>query len=358
MELFIRRLKRALNKLFSFSLLTIILALSIMFSGVILLNFKRVQAFYYVYAGDKQARQENYDEAIKSYNKALEFFPGHVKARYNLGNIYAAYEDYESALNAYQNTLVYDPEYINARLGSGIILAEEMINLDGAINEYNKAIQINAPFINIPLIYNNKQFIMNAKAIAYYNMGLAYRDKSLLYNPDSLEANDFLARAADSYKQSLKINPKSYDAQYNLALTYHLMGTTQEALEGYCKAMLLAPLNYEAYYNLAVLLRERGQYDLAADEFERAGNLSNFKGDTFKAAFIYDVLNDVSQIAIAQHGFESKKIMDRLNVEIGKDAESIKESEVKAATLAELEKVLLKRLKTCSVCKSYLEIKN
>lgn len=355
MELFLRKLKRAIEKFFGVSFVVVLLVIIFLFSGAIFLNFKRLSAFCYVYVGDKFSQKYEYQEAINYYKRALELYPGHIKARYNLGNIYVAYEDYDSAIDCYNNVLLYNPNYINARINLGILLAEERADLDSAINEYTKAAQVRIPLINIPLIYDNADYIKKEKAIAYYNMGLAYRDKSLLFNPDSIESRNFLINAVDSYKQSLDLNSKDYDAQYNLALTYHLLDRYSDALGGYCKAMLIAPLNYEAYYNLAVLLRQKKQYSEAADELERAGNLSGLWGDTYKAAFIYEVLNEVSAMAIAQHGFESEKVMERLDKKLGEEAKNIDSPETKAVTVEDLEKALTERIKTSSVCKAYLE---
>ena len=128
-----------------------------------------------------------------------------------------------------------------------------------------------------------------------------------------------------------------------------------DAVEGYCRAMLIDPRSYEAYYNIAILLRQKGKYTEAAEEFKRAGNLSSFEGETSKASFIYDVLNEVSAMAIAQHGDESEKIADRINSDIKKETDDINDPEAKALTVEELEKVLIKRIKTGSVCKEYLE---
>ncbi len=358
MELFFRRLHRAFEKLFGFSFFVGIIVVIFVFSGFLLLNFKRIGAFFYVYKGDKFCEKRMYQEAINYYQHALELFPAHVKARYNLGNIYAAYEDFDSAIECYQNTILYAPNYINARINLGIILAEERAELDVAIEEYIKAVNTKIPLIKIPFIYNNYDSVKNSKAIAYYNMGLAYRDKSLLYDADSIESKELLYKASDAYSKSLDINPLNYNAQYNSALTYHLLNLYSEAIGGYCNAMLIEPLNYEAYYNLAVLLRQKGKYAEAADEFKRAGNLSSYEGSTSKAAFIYQVLNEVSTMAIAQHGYEPEKIMDRLDTDVpDKYEEEDNNYEERALTTEELEKVLANRLKTKSICKAYFEDK-
>jgi tetratricopeptide (TPR) repeat protein len=352
MQLFIQRLLKAFKNLFSFTFLIVIIVICL---GLLFFNYKKIESFWYVYEGDKYVRIQDYQNAINAYSKALELYPSHLKARYNLGNIYVSYEDYDSAIECYNTVLMYDPNYINARINLGIILAEEKTDYDRAIEEYRRAAEVQIPIINIPFIFKNASYIKKEKSIAYYDMGLAYRDKSLLYKHDSQASREMLMNAAESYKMSLELDPKSYDTQYNLALTEHLLGFYSEALRGYCKSMIIAPLNYEAYYNLAILLRQRGKFSQAAEEFRTAGNLSSIQGDTYKAAFIYEVLNDVSATAIAQHGFESKKVMDRLDTSLGKEAKSINDPETRALTVDELEAVLLKRIKTASVCKAYLE---
>jgi len=355
MELFFLKFKRAFRRLFGFSFFMAAIVLALIFSSVILLNIKRLGAFAYVYVGDKFYQKSEYQESIDYYNRALELFPGHVEARYNLGNIYAAYEDYDSAINCYKEVLKYDSKYINARINLGIILAEEKTDFDAAIAEYTQAAETKIPLINIPFIYDNAKTIKTEKAIAYYNMGLAYKDKSLLFGSDTIEARNCLLKAIDSYTNSLKLRKGNYDTQYNLALTYHLISMYTDALKSYCRAMLIAPLNYEAYYNMAILLRQQGKYAEAADEFRRAGNLSSIEGDTYKAAFIYSVLNEVSTLAIAEHGFEPEKVMDRLNIDMGKETSKIEDDDTRVLTVDDLEKVLVKRIKTGSVCKAYLE---
>jgi len=355
MELFIKKFKKATGKMFGFSFLVAVVVVLFMFSATVFLCVKNVGAFCYVYIGDEYVKKHKFEEAIDFYQRALELYPRHVKARYNLGNIYVAYEDFDSAIECYEKALSYNPNYINARISLGLILAEEKTNPDMAIDEYNKVVQYHPILINIPLIYNNVKNITEGKAIAYYNMGLAYRDKSLMQIQDSMEARDFLNQAADCYRESLKLQPKNYNAQYNLALTYHLLENYTQAIEDYCQAMFIAPLNYESYYNLAVLLRQKGRYSEAMEEFKNAGNLSNLEGDTYKSSFIYGVLGEVSQMAIAQNSSIPETKSEKIENKLEEQYAEIKKEEENAVTPEELEKALVKRLKTSSVCKPYLD---
>lgn len=350
MNLFIRKLGRAAQKLFFVLFILVILFACYLFYDKILVYLIHSHSFVQVYLGDKEYRQGKYQEAIDHYRKALELFPKHIKARYNLANIYVVYEDFPGAVEEYYKVLSYDPGYLNARLSLGIILSEEFLDFDKAIEEYGRIVNAQSNFVNIPFIYDNRTQVIKAREIAYYNMGLAYRDKSMLFSSDTLEYNSLLLKATDCYEKALKLNPNNYDAQYNLALTAHLLGLYTDALTGYCKAMLIAPLNYEAHFNLAILLKQKNMYKESFEEFKDAGSLVAYKGYTFQAAQIFSMLNEVSKMAIAEHGYEPEKVVKRLDAEIEKNTLG-PDDEV---TVNELEAAIKKRIKTASVCKSYL----
>lgn len=351
MNLFIRKLGRAFKNVIIFCVLLVMLFLGFVFHEKLFNYVVHGQSFYLVYLGDREYKEKNLQEAIDYYIRALELYPGHVRARYNLANIYVDYEDFPQAIKEYETVLEYDPSYLNARINLGIILAEEVFDFDRAIGEYKKVTQTKVGFINIPLLYDNREQLLTAKAIAHYNMGLAYRDKSMLSTPYSTEYRQLLNNAADSYKNSLKLNPDNYNAQYNYALTAHLLGLYTEALSGYCRAMLVAPLNYEAHYNLAVLLKQRKQYRDAFEQLNDAGSLISYAGDTYRAAHIYRMLTEISAMAIAEYGYRPKEVLKRL----GNDFEREELSFDREITINDIEEAIKKRIRTTSICKNYLK---
>jgi len=348
----IKIIKGFVRNVFIFLVLLGVVILVYIFSDSIFKYIIHGKSFYQVYLGDKDYKKGNYPEAIEHYNKAIKLYPKHTKARYNLANIYVAFEDYQSAIGEYKKVLKYKPDYLNARISMGIIYAEELLEFDEAIKQYQKVVDTKTRFINIPLIYDNKRYVMNTKAIAYYNMGLAYRDKSMLFTENSSRFRKLLSNAVEAYKKSLVLKSDNYSAQFNLALTKHLMGHYSEALAGYCKALLISPLDYEAHYNLAVLLREKRMYKPAFEEFKNAGALMDYTGDTYRAAYIYSMLSEVSQMAMAEYGYTSKDLLNKLDEEL-KEEGSL--TEARSYTLKDMEKNLIKRIKTDSICKEYLD---
>lgn len=271
------------------------------FRDQVSLYTRQLLAYYYVYKADQEYKKERFDNAIEGYSYALQLYPGHSKAQYNLGNIQAALEDYYSAMDSYEKTLNIQPNYINARINLGLILSEQLHDIDRAINEYTNAANSEPMLFKIPFIFDNSKKIKASRAVAYYNLGLAYRAKALLYSYDPLNERAYLFSAADSYRKSLEIQPDNYDARYNLALTLHLLKNYSEALQEYCKAIKLSPTNYDAHYNMALLLKQTGRYQDALTELEKAGLVLGIEGNAEKTLYIYQILSDVRQKAATKN---------------------------------------------------------
>lgn len=257
-------------------------------------QWHKVQSYYYVYLGDKAYKNRSPQEAINNYIHALDLHPKHVRARYNLANLYVVYEDYFSALENYKMALELKPDFMIARIDYAIVLSEAAFNYDKAIEEYELAIKNPPKWMYIPFIIDNKKTYKYNKGVAYYNQGLAWRGKSLLYGYDKYKAAEYLTNAINSYKKALKCI-KSYDVYYNLGIANQLLRRNHAAGQNYCKAIEMEPMNYEAHYNLAILLKSMKEYGSSASEFKKAGLLLDSAGDGNKTRYIYDVLNEVNQ---------------------------------------------------------------
>ena len=72
----------------------------------------KIRGVYYVHKGDKFLKKHKLQKAINYYNRALQLYPQHYGAWYNLGNIYVVYEDYYSAVDAYEKLLNIIPKWL------------------------------------------------------------------------------------------------------------------------------------------------------------------------------------------------------------------------------------------------------
>lgn len=96
------------------------------------------------------------DEAVASYQKALELEPAHAAAHINLGTIYYHRQDFVNAERHYQKAVEIDPRYALAHFNLGNVL-DETGQIEAAIQAYKTALLLAPTY-----------------ADAHYNLALAY----------------------------------------------------------------------------------------------------------------------------------------------------------------------------------------
>lgn len=313
------------------------------FWDFIIMGVHHSLAFYFVERGDRAYQSAQYIDAINDYERALQFYPEHYRARYNLGNIYVAYEDYEKAAECYEEALVYKNDFLKARINFGIILVDGLMQIDRAIEQY--LIAVDTKSLNPSKIKENQA----DRAIAYYNLGLAYKDKSLLLGYDRIASREQLENAVVAYLNSLKLRGEDYDTYYNLALTYQLLGNFDGAKKYYCKAINMQPFNYEAHYNFAILLSQDESYFESMEELEKAGIILDSKGDSYRTYFVYGILNDVSQKAILKEGLGA--FLQNSEKHLDYQPDEIQYVDGKVHISDKLDKRILNNMKSCQICK-------
>lgn len=309
----------------------------------------KAQAVYYVYKGDKELRKVKLQKAINNYNRAVNLYPEHYGAWYNLGNIYVVYEDYYSAVDAYEQAFEHNPKMMTARMNYGIVSAEKLGDFDGAINQYDEILKTKRHLLSIPFVYSNRKSYKMNKGLAYYNKGVAYKQKSIYLDYDYEYRRQFLLKALDAYKEACKILKKDYDARYNLALTQHLLGNYREAGLTYCKAIELAPMNYEAHYNLAVLLRHLKYYKESLEELKKASTLisTSNTGISSRQRYIFDVMNDVTRTILAN---ADNELVEKMSDEPSEHSQ-ITYVNGRMVFTDDLDKAIIKNLKVCGAKK-------
>ena len=346
-------MKIKLYKLFSIVVLLLMAAVVYFNQAWFLKQYDKLCSMYYVNKGDKAFKKLKLQKAIDYYNTALKLYPEHYSAWFNLGNIYVVYEDYYSAVDAYEQAFNYNPKMMIARMNYGIVSAEKLGDFDGAIDQYDEIIKTKRHLISIPFVYSNRASYKQNKGIAYYNKGVAYRQKSLYSGDDWRLQRQYLEKAIEAYKNAVKILKKDYDARYNLALAYHLLGDYNNAGLTYCKAIKLAPMNYEAHYNLAILLRHMKYYKESLDELEKATMLiTDSQGNSARQRYVFDVMNDVTRTIL--YNEEDDPMVDKIDDEKLQYA-AMTYVNGKIVASEALDKAILKNFSTCGSRELFLD---
>lgn len=346
----LRILKSTTVRVISFLLFVCFIASFFLYPDFYERQWHKAQGYYYVYQGDRAYKKGQIQETINNYTRALNLYPNHVRARFNLANLYVAYEDYYSAIENYKKALELKPDFMRARIDYAIVLSEATFNYDKAISEYDIAIQNHPKWMYIPFILDNKKSYSYNKGVAYYNKGLAWRGKSLIYGQDKFLSAKYLENAIEAYENALE-TLKDYDVYYNLGIANQLLKRNYEAGKNYCIAIELEPLNYEAHYNLAILLNSMREYRDSVEEFKKAGLILGIKGEGNKTRYIFDVLHSINQ-RLAQdplykdHLFEDSTTSGKMTYINGKLVVS-----------EEFDNAMMKNFKTCAHKEAFEESK-
>ncbi|MTJ15857.1 tetratricopeptide repeat protein [Dolichospermum sp. UHCC 0299] len=161
--------------------------------------------------GNLQGVRKDYEEAISSYDKAVEIKPDYYEAWYNRGISLGNLGRYEEAISSYDKAVEFKPDYHQAWNNRGISLGN-LGRYEEAISSYDKAVEFKPDYHQA---WNNR-------GISLGNLG-RYEE------------------AISSYDEAVEFKPDDHQAWYNKAYSYSLQGNIEQAIENLKTAINLHP---------------------------------------------------------------------------------------------------------------------
>jgi len=159
----------------------------------------------------------------------------------------------------------------------GVILLKKN-NLDFAINQFKKSIEINPKF---PDAYYNVGTILLKSA--KFKDALPYFKEAISVKKDYFEAHFNLAEtykslemineAISSYKECLKYQINDFETYNNLGLIYYKLKKIDYALFNFQKCLEINPDFFQAYNNIGVVYLDINQLDNAIISFNKCINI-------------------------------------------------------------------------------------
>ncbi len=228
--------------------------------------------FYYIKALALDA-QQNIQQAIGMYSKAIQLAPDDVASYYGRGNDFAAISRYEQAIADYDKVISLSDEPGDASYNMRGIAKYRLKRYDDAIADYTKAIELG-----------------NADALT--NRGIAYAEQE----KDDVAKNDFRKAAS---------NPKtSGDAYYQLAAILLRENNYDEALTDIERSVAANPNSpvYNALYASILLTHKKDNEALAAAEKVLAEDAENSDGFLFTSAALSNLKRFDEAITVITKG--------------------------------------------------------
>ncbi|MCZ8119819.1 MAG: tetratricopeptide repeat protein [Microcystis sp. LE18-22.4A] len=275
---------------------------------------------------------KEYEQAIASWDRALEIKPDDHQAWYNRGVALADLGRFAEAIASYDKALEIKPDDHDAWNYRGVALAD-LGRFAEAIASYDKALEIkpddHEAWYNRGFALGNLGRFEEAIASydralefkpdyhgAWYNRGIALGhlgrfeqaiasyDRALEFKPDYHQAWDNRGSALDdlgrfedaiaSYDQALEIKPDDHEAWNNRGVALGNLGRFEQAIASYDQALEVKPDKHEAWTNRGVALGNLGRLEEAIASWDQAIKInSNYANAYYNKACCYGLQNNV-----------------------------------------------------------------
>jgi protein O-mannosyl-transferase len=185
-------------------------------------------------------RENEANQAVESYRRAVFANPRHAKAHFNLARLLALNGLDIEAIDHYRQVLDIRPDHADAHDDLGLLL-ETKGDIAAAQSQFHQALRLEP---------NHDK--------AFFNLG------------ELLAKQGDLARATSYYQQAARINPNEPAIQVRLALVLARQGQLESATTHFLRAVTLKPDYAEAHVLLARSLAAQGKNDEAESYYREA----------------------------------------------------------------------------------------
>lgn len=166
---------------------------------------------------------ESFQDAVKSFKKAVELKEDYAAAQYNLGVAYRSLEQNDYAMSCFKKAININPAYPDAHNNLGLLLLQNQ-QITDAVEHFEWAVAYKPEF-----------------AVAHNNLGAALQE---------LRKYD---ESINSYKKAVEINPAYAQAHNNLGISFQIIGDQNKSIEHYEKALSIKSDYAQVHQDLSAL---------------------------------------------------------------------------------------------------------
>ncbi|MBD2278171.1 serine/threonine-protein kinase [Aphanizomenon flos-aquae] len=261
--------------------------------------------------GNTLIQLQRYQEALATYEKAIDIKPDYPQALYGQGKALFQLKKYQESLIAYDQAIQIQPNYLEAWTNRGFVLvrlkrySEAIATVDKAlqlknddpkvwqlkgdifikISQYNDAIKayeqaINFQADNPELWYKKGLAFQNLKqyeeAITSYKKTVELKSDHELawYNLGNCLVNlNRYEFAFQAYDQAVQYNPNNSAAWLSRSNILMTLRRYPEAIDSFSQVIKINPQQYQAWYNRGWALHQVKRYPEAIESYKKAINL-------------------------------------------------------------------------------------
>ncbi|MBD2148688.1 tetratricopeptide repeat protein [Pseudanabaena sp. FACHB-1277] len=262
------------------------------------LQIKPEDDYTWMYRGNALSDLGRNEEAITSYNQVLQINPEDYEACYNRGNALFNLGRYEESISAYDKVLQIQSDFYKAWHNRGFALSY-LGRDEESIFSYDQASQFSP--------HKHESFNMRGNSLSdlgRYEEAISYYDQALQIKPDYHKvwnnrgsALGNLGRdeeAIASFDRALQIKPDYHEAWNNRGSALGNLGRDEEAMASFEQALQIKPDYHEAWYNRGIVLGELRRYEEAIASYDRALQIKPDKYEAwYNKACAYSLINAI-----------------------------------------------------------------
>ncbi|MFN6440364.1 MAG: CHAT domain-containing protein [Nostoc sp. DedSLP01] len=197
-----------------------------------------------------------FEEAIASYDKAIQLKPDDYSAWNYRGLALANLGRFEEAIASYDKAIQLKPDYYSAWYNRGNAL-NNLGRLEEVIASYDKAIQLKPDNYSA---WNNRGNALNN--LGRFEQAIASYDKAIEFKADDYSAWNNRGNALDnlgrfeqaiaSFDKAIEFKADDYSAWYNRGNVLANLGRFEQAIASFDKAIELKPDYHDAWINRGI----------------------------------------------------------------------------------------------------------
>lgn len=219
-----------------------------------------------------------YEQAIWTYNRAIQLDPTYVKAYYNRGHAYCQLKEYERAIADYDRVVQLNPTYPIVYFNRGKAYAS-LKQYRQAMADYSSALQL-VPWLIEAYISRGDAY----RALREYEQALVDYDWAAQLSPNTAEV--YLHRGSTylelkAYRKALTdldrasaLDPENVEVYNDRGVAYAYLEEYERAVASYDRAIALDPENEVIYYNRGGAYAHLKAYERALVDFDYAIELN------------------------------------------------------------------------------------
>lgn len=257
----------------------------------------------YIETGLKFANENEYEKAIKEFEKALKLFPNDEDSLFNLGFVYADMGDNVKAYESFKALINTNPKHIEAFNNLGLLFAKQG-KFNDAVFVYEKGIEQNPA---AALLYNNMGNVYYdtgkyEKALQCFKkageLDPIYSERLYHLGISSIAQDGKMDDMIKKLEESAKKNVNKAKSAHDLGVAYMDRKMHDKAIEAFNNSLSIDPNYLSSYVNLGYCYQHKDQLDMAIKAFEKALILNPKSAKTYNTiGLLYDKL-DKPEIAV------------------------------------------------------------